>query len=108
MFSFRALGASALCKQLSQCDAKYASLFNDVSWRDAFERSADQCGVPTSSLEPFEINARLQCYLNESESLLQIPISEAILTAHKVRRTQDEDTSQIFVPFLGVTYNQAD
>ncbi|CAE1271385.1 PACS2 [Acanthosepion pharaonis] len=85
-------GASSIGKYLANIDSVYCSLFMDNSWRETFEKSENQ------KLDSQEIFNRISKYLSSANYLLPIPIGEAMVT-YKGRNT-DEESTQIFIPFI--------
>ena len=103
-------GTSSLGKFLAQNDSKYNSLFNDQQWRDTFDTStkSDSSTLPTNSSHlqsnMDDLATRVGHYVAFADSLMQIPIAEAMLTYHKEHRVGvEEESSQVFVPFLNVS-----
>ncbi|XP_021361739.1 phosphofurin acidic cluster sorting protein 2-like isoform X5 [Mizuhopecten yessoensis] len=85
-------GVSYIGKHLGALDNMYSSLFLDSLWKDTFEKPE------ISKLDSQEIFNRVSKYLSSANGLLQIPISEAMVMCRG--RSSDDESSQMFVPFL--------
>ncbi|XP_060068452.1 phosphofurin acidic cluster sorting protein 2-like [Ylistrum balloti] len=85
-------GASCIGKHLGALDNTYSSLFLDSLWKDTFEKPE------ISKLDSQEILNRVSKYLSNANGLLQIPISEAMVMCRG--RSSDDESSQMFLPFL--------
>ncbi|XP_020287388.1 phosphofurin acidic cluster sorting protein 2 isoform X2 [Pseudomyrmex gracilis] len=79
------LGSNTLTKYLSSIDLKYSMLFGD-EWKEVLERE----GGGSS-----ESAARVSEYLAASNTVLLLPIAEAMVTYRET-----DDSSQIFIPFI--------
>ncbi|XP_011642208.1 phosphofurin acidic cluster sorting protein 2 isoform X2 [Pogonomyrmex barbatus] len=79
------LGSNTLTRYLSSIDAKYSKLFGD-EWKELLERE----GGGSS-----EGAARVSEYLATANTVLLLPIAEAMVTYRET-----DDSSQIFIPFI--------
>ncbi|XP_064621588.1 phosphofurin acidic cluster sorting protein 2-like isoform X2 [Lineus longissimus] len=86
------LGASLIGKYIASIDCSYCSIFGDTWWRDTFDK------IDNQKSDMFEVVNRIKRYLSSANNLLQLPIAEAMVT-YKEKST-DEESSQIFIPFL--------
>ena len=96
------LGASAIGQHLSQSDSKFNSLFNDAIWRDVFEKSEN---AHAHRMENQEISTRVHEYLHYADTVVHMPVSEIMLIYHKEHRSQEEESSQVFIPFINVSHS---
>ncbi|CAI9730390.1 Hypothetical predicted protein [Octopus vulgaris] len=85
-------GASSIGKYLANIDSVYSSLFTDNSWKETFEKSENQ------KLDSQEIYNRISKYMSNANYLLPIAIGEAMVTYKG--RNSDEESTQIFIPFI--------
>ncbi|KAM7249474.1 hypothetical protein ACFE04_000067 [Oxalis oulophora] len=81
------LGSGYLGKYLGSVDNVYNSLFITESWRERLE-----------NVDHSEIGIRIQRYLQQANSCVQLPIAEAMLTCKE--KSSTEESSQIFIPFI--------
>lgn len=72
-FSFF-LGSGHLCRYLGSLDNLYNLLFITDSWKERLE-----------NMDYDEIGARVQRYLQQANSCIQLPIAEAMLTCKDKR-----------------------
>ncbi|XP_018369660.1 PREDICTED: phosphofurin acidic cluster sorting protein 2 isoform X3 [Trachymyrmex cornetzi] len=79
------LGSNTLTRYLSSIDTKYSKLFGD-EWKELLEREG---GGST------ECAARASEYLATANTILLLPIAEAMVTYRET-----DDSSQIFIPFI--------
>ncbi|XP_018305402.1 phosphofurin acidic cluster sorting protein 2 isoform X2 [Mycetomoellerius zeteki] len=79
------LGSNTLTRYLSSIDVKYSKLFGD-EWKELLERE----GGGSS-----ECAARVSEYLATANTILLLPIAEAMVTYRET-----DDSSQIFIPFI--------
>lgn len=79
------LGSNTLTRYLSSIDTKYSKLFGD-EWKELLERE----GGGSS-----ECAARASEYLVTANTILLLPIAEAMVTYRET-----DDSSQIFIPFI--------
>lgn len=108
-----------VARHLSQMDQAYAAMFGSDNWTQLCERAAataaavsavttvnataltanlaDAAGVNKSDIA--ELVQRIQRYLLTAGPCTQIPIAEAMVNY------KDEDSCQIFVPFVSVSIN---
>ncbi|KAG8449697.1 hypothetical protein GDO86_016370 [Hymenochirus boettgeri] len=87
------LGSHPVAKYLASVDYKYNNLFQDPAWRDLFSKLDTQTDPP-------DVVSRVTQYIAEANCAHQLPIAEAMLTYKQ--KSPDEDTSQKFIPFVGV------
>lgn len=90
------LGSSAISRYLSAIDGAYASMFGNENWSQLCESAASMDPIQSIS-EIQEIVGRIQRYLHTAGPCTQIPIAEAMVNY------KDEDSCQIFVPFISVS-----
>ncbi|XP_065211637.1 phosphofurin acidic cluster sorting protein 2 isoform X2 [Planococcus citri] len=81
------LGSGYLCKYLGSLDNVYNTLFVTDTWKEKFE-----------NMDFDEIIIRIQRYLQQANSFVQLPIAEAMLTYKD--KSSTEESSQIFIPFI--------
>lgn len=110
------IGNSNIARHLSQMDQTYAAMFGSENWHQLCERAAAtavavaagntvNATALSSSLtdtmatkpELSELINRIQRYLHAAGPCTQIPIAEAMVNY------KDEDSCQIFVPFVSVS-----
>lgn len=87
------IGNSAISRYLSTIDNSYATLFGSESWQQLCSNSDSL----QSKADALEITNRIQRYLHSSGPCTQIPIAEAMVNY------KEEDSCQIFVPFISVS-----
>ncbi|KAM4662828.1 phosphofurin acidic cluster sorting protein 2 isoform 1-T1 [Discoglossus pictus] len=101
------LGSHPVAKYLGQVDYKYNILFQDPAWRDLFTKLDTQNTVQ----DPLDVASRVTQYIAGANCAHQLPIAEAMLTYKQKRKksfhfdfilSPDEDSSQKFIPFVGV------
>lgn len=85
-----------ISRYLSSVDAGYSLLFGGDGWQTLCERVADG-----SIGDASEMSSRINRYVNGSGPTIQLPIAEAMVAYRE--RSCDEDSSQIFVPFVNVS-----
>lgn len=87
------LGINSVSKTIGHQDAVYASLFLHDSWRELIEKAE-----PEKS-DVAEIVSRIENYLDcSAQNEVSLPIAEAMVTYKE--RSSDEESSQVFVPFV--------
>lgn len=87
-----------MARYLCALDPTYGSLFGVDSWQQHCERAASL--DPTlGKADTLEITNRIQRYLHTAGPCTQIPIAEAMVNY------KDEDSCQIFVPFISVSFS---
>jgi phosphofurin acidic cluster sorting protein 2 len=92
------LGQCAISRYLGQLDPAYCTLFCNDNWQQLCERAATYIiENAQSKSEITELTARIQKYLQSGGPCTQIPIAEAMVNY------KDEDSCQIFVPFISVS-----
>ncbi|KAM4690822.1 phosphofurin acidic cluster sorting protein 2 [Rhinophrynus dorsalis] len=101
------LGSHPVAKYLGSVDYKYNTLFQDPFWRDLFNKMDSQ----TTVQDPPDVASRVMQYIAGANCAHQLPIAEAMLTYKQKRKksfhfdftiSPDEDSSQKFIPFVGV------
>ncbi|KTF85753.1 hypothetical protein cypCar_00005742 [Cyprinus carpio] len=92
------IGSHPVAKHLGSLDNRYSSSFLDSSWREFFSRPEPP--QIASSADFVDVAGRILQYINGSTVTHQLPIAEAMLTCK--HKTQDDDSYQNFVPFVGV------
>ncbi|KAM3919208.1 phosphofurin acidic cluster sorting protein 2 isoform 2-T3 [Leptodactylus fuscus] len=108
------LGSNPVAKYLGTVDYKYNNLFQDLAWRELFTKldaqTSDVSLLPTIQ-EPPDVVSRVTQYIAGANCAHQLPIAEAMLTYKQKRKksfhfdfalSPDEDSSQKFIPFVGV------
>lgn len=71
-------------------------MFNTDSWHQLCDRATTMDSAQTKS-DVIEITNRIQRYIHSAGPCTQIPIAEAMVNY------KDEDSCQIFVPFVSVS-----
>lgn len=79
-------GSSVISRYLASIDSTYGMYFTGDGWREVAER------------EISEALNRIGLYLNNGTTTLLLPIAEAMLTYKE--KSSDDESSQIFVPFV--------
>ncbi|XP_060134067.1 phosphofurin acidic cluster sorting protein 2 isoform X9 [Zootoca vivipara] len=96
-----------VAKYLGSVDCQYNYFFQDLSWKDLFNKLEAQNAVQ----EPPDIVSRITQYLVGANCAHQLPIAEAMLTYKRKRKknfhfefniSPDEESAQKFIPFVGV------
>ncbi|XP_032634205.1 phosphofurin acidic cluster sorting protein 2 isoform X3 [Chelonoidis abingdonii] len=90
------LGSHPVAKYLGSVDYRYNNFFQDLAWRDLFNKLEAQ----TSVQETPDIVSRITQYIAGANCAHQLPIAEAMLTYKQ--KSPDEESSQKFIPFVGV------
>ncbi|XP_076359704.1 phosphofurin acidic cluster sorting protein KrT95D [Tachypleus tridentatus] len=88
------LGSSIVTRYLGSLDSTYSTNFVDGTWKDLLDRMNESQSV--SDVQ--EMGARILNYLNSANSLLQLPIAEAMVTYKE--KSSDEESLQVFLPFI--------
>lgn len=111
------IGSSTIARYLSQMDQTYAAMFGSDNWYQLCERAAQTAAAVSavtavnatalsSSLadsatanksDIVELVNRIQRYLHAAGPCTQVPIAEAMVNY------KEEDSCQIFVPFVSVS-----
>ncbi|XP_069681566.1 phosphofurin acidic cluster sorting protein 2 isoform X2 [Periplaneta americana] len=86
------LGNNSLARYLSSLDGVYASAFSAETWKELLERAELQ------KTDCQEMLNRVHRYLHSASATIQLPIAEAMITYKE--KSSDEESSQIFVPFV--------
>ncbi|XP_077281116.1 phosphofurin acidic cluster sorting protein KrT95D isoform X3 [Temnothorax americanus] len=79
------LGSNTLTRYLGSIDTKYSKLFGE-EWKEVLERESGGLS---------EYAARVSEYLATANTVLLLPIAEAMVTYRET-----DDSSQIFIPFI--------
>ncbi|XP_038269147.1 phosphofurin acidic cluster sorting protein 2 isoform X9 [Dermochelys coriacea] len=90
------LGSHPVAKYLGSVDYRYNNFFQDLAWRDLFNKLEAQ----TTVQETPDIVSRITQYIAGANCAHQLPIAEAMLTYKQ--KSPDEESSQKFIPFVGV------
>lgn len=90
------LCSSSISRYLSAIDSSYGAAFGSDNWHQLCERAVTLDAVQAMP-EISEIINRIQRYLHTAGPCTQIPIAEAMVNY------KDEDSCQIFVPFISVS-----
>ncbi|XP_031451591.1 phosphofurin acidic cluster sorting protein 2 isoform X5 [Phasianus colchicus] len=90
------LGSHPVAKYLGSVDYRYNNFFQDVAWRDLFNKLEAQ----TTVTETLDVVSRITQYIAGANCAHQLPIAEAMLTYKQ--KSPDEESSQKFIPFVGV------
>ncbi|NXL33130.1 PACS2 protein, partial [Glaucidium brasilianum] len=91
------LGSHPVAKYLGSVDYRYNNFFQDLAWRDLFNKLEAQTTVP----ETPDVVSRITQYIAGANCAHQLPIAEAMLTYKQ--KSPDEESSQKFIPFVGVS-----
>ncbi|XP_071971360.1 phosphofurin acidic cluster sorting protein 2 isoform X10 [Engystomops pustulosus] len=97
------LGSNPVAKYLGTVDYKYNNLFQDSAWRELFTKldaQASDISLLSTIQEPPDVVSRVTQYIAGANCAHQLPIAEAMLTYKQ--KSPDEDSSQKFIPFVGV------
>ncbi|KAM9007959.1 phosphofurin acidic cluster sorting protein 2 isoform 10-T11 [Ara ararauna] len=90
------LGSHPVAKYLGSVDYRYNNFFQDLAWRDLFNKLEAQ----TTVQETPDVVSRITQYIAGANCAHQLPIAEAMLTYKQ--KSPDEESSQKFIPFVGV------
>ncbi|XP_036162317.1 phosphofurin acidic cluster sorting protein 2 isoform X5 [Myotis myotis] len=90
------LGSHPVARYLGSVDSRYSNFFQDPAWRDLFNRLEAQSAVQ----DTLDIVSRITQYIAGANCAHQLPIAEAMLTYKQ--KSPDEESSQKFIPFVGV------
>lgn len=90
------IGSSSISRYLSAIDSSYGAMFNTESWQQMCERAVG-LDPSQSKVDIVEITNRIQRYVHSAGPCTQIPIAEAMVNY------KEEDSCQIFVPFVSVS-----
>uniref|UniRef100_A0A452E879 Phosphofurin acidic cluster sorting protein 2 n=1 Tax=Capra hircus TaxID=9925 RepID=A0A452E879_CAPHI len=74
----------------------YNTFFQDLAWRDLFSKLEARSAVQDTP----DIVSRITQYISGANCAHQLPIAEAMLTYKQ--KSPDEESSQKFIPFVGV------
>lgn len=91
------VGSSAISRYLSAVDPSYNTMFNTDNWHQLCDRVVTGIDQTQSKIDVIEITNRIQRYIHSAGPCTQIPIAEAMVNY------KDEDSCQIFVPFVSVS-----
>ncbi|OBS65058.1 hypothetical protein A6R68_06427 [Neotoma lepida] len=89
------LGSHPVARYLGSVDYRYNNFFQDLAWRDLFNKLEAQSGVQDTP----DIVSRITQYISGANCAHQLPIAEAMLTYKQ--KSPDEESSQRFIPFVG-------
>ncbi|XP_044087823.1 phosphofurin acidic cluster sorting protein 2 isoform X5 [Neovison vison] len=89
------LGSHPVARYLGSVDYRYNNFFQDLAWRDLFNKLEAQSAVQDTP----DIVARITQYIAGANCAHQLPIAEAMLTYKQ--KSPDEESSQKFIPFVG-------
>uniref|UniRef100_A0A9L0RVI0 Phosphofurin acidic cluster sorting protein 2 n=1 Tax=Equus caballus TaxID=9796 RepID=A0A9L0RVI0_HORSE len=101
------LGSHPVARYLGSVDYRYNNFFQDLAWRDLFNKLEAQSAVQDTP----DIVSRITQYISGANCAHQLPIAEAMLTYKQKRKknfhfdftlSPDEESSQKFIPFVGV------
>ncbi|NXP87471.1 PACS2 protein, partial [Passerina amoena] len=90
------LGSHPVAKYLGSVDYRYNNFFQDLAWRDLFNKLEAQTTVSDAP----DVVSRITQYIAGANCAHQLPIAEAMLTYKQ--KSPDEESSQKFIPFVGV------
>ncbi|XP_053522007.1 phosphofurin acidic cluster sorting protein 2 isoform X1 [Artibeus jamaicensis] len=90
------LGSHPVARYLGSVDHRYHNFFQDLAWRDLFNKLEAQSAVQ----DTLDIVSRVTQYIAGANCAHQLPIAEAMLTYKQ--KSPDEESSQKFIPFVGV------
>nr|XP_045009919.1 phosphofurin acidic cluster sorting protein 2 isoform X3 [Jaculus jaculus] len=90
------LGSHPVARYLGSVDYRYNNFFQDLAWRDLFNKLETQSTVQDTP----DIVSRITQYISGANCAHQLPIAEAMLTYKQ--KSPDEESSQRFIPFVGV------
>ncbi|XP_035583791.1 phosphofurin acidic cluster sorting protein 2 isoform X6 [Zalophus californianus] len=91
------LGSHPVARYLGSVDYRYNNFFQDLAWRDLFNKLEAQSAVQDTP----DIVSRITQYIAGANCAHQLPIAEAMLTYKQ--KSPDEESSQKFIPFVGVS-----
>lgn len=93
------IGSNAISRYLRNVDQSFGILFCTETWSQICERAANAVSSDSPQLkcDITEITSRINHYLNTAGPCTQIPIAEAMVNY------KDEESCQIFVPFVSVS-----
>ncbi|XP_066464715.1 phosphofurin acidic cluster sorting protein 2 isoform X2 [Eleutherodactylus coqui] len=97
------LGSNPVAKYLGTVDYKYNNLFQDSAWRELFTKldaQTSDVSLLSTIQDPPDVVSRVTQYIAGANCAHQLPIAEAMLTYKQ--KSPDEDSSQKFIPFVGV------
>ncbi|XP_034499220.1 phosphofurin acidic cluster sorting protein 2 isoform X7 [Ailuropoda melanoleuca] len=101
------LGSHPVARYLGSVDYRYNNFFQDLAWRDLFNKLEAQ----STAQDTPDIVSRITQYIAGANCAYQLPIAEAMLTYKQKRKknfhfdftlSPDEESSQKFIPFVGV------
>uniref|UniRef100_F6QKC4 Phosphofurin acidic cluster sorting protein 2 n=1 Tax=Callithrix jacchus TaxID=9483 RepID=F6QKC4_CALJA len=96
------LGSHPVARYLGSVDYRYNNFFQDLAWRDLFSKLEAQSAVQDAP----DIVSRITQYMAGANCAHQLPIAEAMLTYKQ--KSPDEESSQKFIPFVGVSTGDSD
>ncbi|KAJ1070047.1 hypothetical protein K5549_020490, partial [Capra hircus] len=90
------LSSHPVARYLGSVDYRYNTFFQDLAWRDLFSKLEARSAVQDTP----DIVSRITQYISGANCAHQLPIAEAMLTYKQ--KSPDEESSQKFIPFVGV------
>ncbi|GAB5573226.1 phosphofurin acidic cluster sorting protein 2 isoform X5 [Prionailurus iriomotensis] len=90
------LGSHPVARYLGSVDYRYNNFFQDLAWKDLFNKLEAQSAAQDTP----DIVSRITQYIAGANCAHQLPIAEAMLTYKQ--KSPDEESSQKFIPFVGV------
>ncbi|XP_054840790.1 phosphofurin acidic cluster sorting protein 2, partial [Eublepharis macularius] len=90
------VGSHPVAQYLGSVDYQYNNFFQDLTWRDFFNKLEAQSTVQESP----DIVSRITQYIAGANCAHQLPIAEAMLTYKQ--KSPTEESSQKFIPFVGM------
>lgn len=90
------LGSHPVARYLGSVDYRYNNFFQDLAWRDLFNKLEAQSTVQDTP----DIVSRITQYISGANCAHPLPIAEAMLTYKQ--KSPDEESAQKFIPFVGV------
>uniref|UniRef100_A0A667GCL8 Phosphofurin acidic cluster sorting protein 2 n=1 Tax=Lynx canadensis TaxID=61383 RepID=A0A667GCL8_LYNCA len=91
------LGSHPVARYLGSVDYRYNNFFQDLAWKDLFNKLEAQSAAQDTP----DIVSRITQYIAGANCAHQLPIAEAMLTYKQ--KSPDEESSQKFIPFVGVS-----
>lgn len=91
------IGICTMSKYLASIDQSYQAMFGTENWYQLCERAAACINSMDNKSDVVEMCNRIQRYLHTAGPCTQIPIAEAMVNY------KDEESCQIFVPFVSVS-----
>ncbi|XP_025775214.1 phosphofurin acidic cluster sorting protein 2 [Puma concolor] len=104
-------GSHPVARYLGSVDYRYNNFFQDLAWKDLFNKLEAQSAGEARAQDTPDIVSRITQYIAGANCAHQLPIAEAMLTYKQKRKknfhfdftlSPDEESSQKFIPFVGV------